>query len=49
LEGAAFHSRLPFDKMTSNEAYCFADVAHGPTQTQKIFLHIRNRLVSAIL
>ncbi|XP_025419821.1 lysine-specific histone demethylase 1A [Sipha flava] len=45
LEGAAFHSRLPFDKMTSNEAYCFADVAHGPTQTQKIFLHIRNRLL----
>lgn len=45
LEGAAFHSRLPFDKMTSNEAYCFSDVAHGPTQTQKVFLHIRNRLV----
>ncbi|XP_050424955.1 lysine-specific histone demethylase 1A [Adelges cooleyi] len=45
LEGAAFHSRLPFDKMTSNEAYCFSDVAHGPTQTQKLFLHIRNRLL----
>lgn len=45
LEGAAFHSRLPFDKMTSNEAYCFSDVAHGPTQTQKVFLHIRNRLL----
>lgn len=46
LEGAAFHSRLPFDKMTSNEAYCFSDIAHGPTQTQKVFLHIRNRLVN---
>lgn len=46
MEGAAFHSRLPFDKMTSNEAYCFSDVAHGPTQTQKVFLHIRNRLVN---
>ncbi|VVC25102.1 Winged helix-turn-helix DNA-binding domain,Homeobox domain-like,SWIRM domain,Amine [Cinara cedri] len=45
LEGAAFHSRLPFDKMTSNEAYCFSDVALGPTQTQKVFLHIRNRLL----
>lgn len=45
MEGAAFHSRLPFDKMTSDEAYCFSDVAHGPTQTQKVFLHIRNRLV----
>lgn len=46
LEGAAFQSRLPFEKLTSTEAACFPDVAGGPPQTQKVFLHIRNRLVS---
>lgn len=46
LEGAAFQSRLPFDKLTSTEAACFSDVSGGPPQTQKVFLHIRNRLVS---
>ncbi|XP_012225605.1 lysine-specific histone demethylase 1A isoform X3 [Linepithema humile] len=45
LEGAAFQSRLPFDKMTSTEAACFPDVSSGPPQTQKVFLHIRNRLL----
>ncbi|XP_063241674.1 lysine-specific histone demethylase 1A-like isoform X2 [Bacillus rossius redtenbacheri] len=45
LEGAAFQSRLPFDKMTATEAACFPDVANGPPQTQKVFLHIRNRLL----
>lgn len=45
LEGAAFQSRLPFDKMTAQEASCFPDIAQGPPQTQKVFLHIRNRLV----
>lgn len=45
LEGAAFQSRLPFDKLTSTEAACFPDVAGGPPQTQKVFLHIRNRLL----
>ncbi|KAK7872619.1 hypothetical protein R5R35_001956 [Gryllus longicercus] len=45
LEGAAFQSRLPFDKMTATEAACFPDVAQGPPQTQKVFLHIRNRLL----
>lgn len=45
LEGAAFQSRLPFDKMTAQEAACFPDVAQGPPQTQKVFLHIRNRLL----
>lgn len=46
LEGAAFQSRLPFEKLTSIEAACFSDVSGGPPQTQKVFLHIRNRLVS---
>ena len=45
LEGAAFQSRLPFDKLTSTEAACFPDVSLGPPQTQKVFLHIRNRLL----
>lgn len=45
LEGAAFQSRLPFDKMTAQEAACFPDIAQGPPQTQKVFLHIRNRLL----
>ncbi|CAL7943230.1 unnamed protein product [Xylocopa violacea] len=45
LEGAAFQSRLPFDKLTSTEAACFPDVSSGPAQTQKVFLHIRNRLL----
>lgn len=46
LEGAAFQSRLPFDKLTSTEAACFPDISGGPPQTQKVFLHIRNRFVS---
>ncbi|KAG5308100.1 KDM1A demethylase, partial [Acromyrmex insinuator] len=45
LEGAAFQSRLPFDKLTSTEAACFPDIAGGLLQTQKVFLHIRNRLL----
>ncbi|XP_059476697.1 lysine-specific histone demethylase 1A isoform X2 [Neocloeon triangulifer] len=45
LDGAAFQSRLPFDKLTSTEAACFPDIAQGPSQTQKVFLHIRNRLL----
>ena len=49
LEGAAFQSRLPFDKLTSTEAACFPDVSGGPPQTQKVFLHIRNRLVCLFL
>ena len=44
LEGAAFQSRMPFDKMTQVEAACFPDLV-TPQQTQKLFLHIRNRLL----
>lgn len=46
LEGAAFQSRLPHDRMTSQEAACFPDIISGPQQTQKVFLYIRNRTVS---
>lgn len=45
LEGAAFQSRMPFDKMTSNEAACFPDIAQAPLQTIKVYLHIRNRIL----
>lgn len=45
LEGAAFSARLPHDKMTSQEAACFPDIIQSPSQTQKLFLHIRNRLL----
>jgi [histone H3]-N6,N6-dimethyl-L-lysine4 FAD-dependent demethylase len=48
LDGAAFQSRLPYDKLTSNEATCFPDIAQGAPQTQKVYLHIRNRLVIII-
>ncbi|XP_068698016.1 lysine-specific histone demethylase 1A-like isoform X3 [Montipora foliosa] len=45
LEGAAFQSRLPFDKMTSQEVSCFPDVSQGPPQIQKHFLYLRNRML----
>ncbi|XP_025088904.1 lysine-specific histone demethylase 1A-like isoform X3 [Pomacea canaliculata] len=45
LEGAAFQSRLPVDKMTSQEANCFPDLVNGSPQGQKIFLYLRNRLL----
>lgn len=45
LEGAAFQSRMPFDKMTSNEAASFPDISQGPLQTMKVYLHIRNRIL----
>ncbi|XP_069080019.1 lysine-specific histone demethylase 1A isoform X3 [Pleurodeles waltl] len=43
VEGAAFQSRLPHDRMTSQEAACFPDIISGPQPTQKVFLFIRNR------
>uniref|UniRef100_A0A8C1GFV2 Lysine-specific histone demethylase 1A n=1 Tax=Cyprinus carpio TaxID=7962 RepID=A0A8C1GFV2_CYPCA len=43
VEGAAFQSRLPHDRMTSQEAACFPDIISGPQHTQKVFLYIRNR------
>ncbi|XKL67472.1 hypothetical protein PGB90_002963 [Kerria lacca] len=45
LEGAAFQSRLPYDKLTPIEAQCFPDICAASPQTQKLFLHIRNRLL----
>ncbi|XP_073995283.1 lysine-specific histone demethylase 1A-like isoform X4 [Rhodnius prolixus] len=45
LEGAAFQSRLPFDKMTASEASCFPDISSDKPCSVKTFLHIRNRLL----
>lgn len=45
LEGAAFQSRMPFDKLTSTEAACFPDIASAALQTVKVYLHIRNRVL----
>jgi len=42
LEGAAFQSRAPFDKMTQIEAACFPDMV-TPLSSQKMFLNLRNR------
>lgn len=36
LEGAAFQSRMPFDKLTSTEAACFPDIANAALQTIKV-------------
>jgi len=44
LEGAAFQSRVPNDKMTQIEAACFPDLVL-PIQKQKLFLNIRNRIL----
>lgn len=45
LERSACQSRLPFETMTATEAASFPEIAQGPPQTSKVFLHIRNRLV----
>ncbi|KYB29466.1 putative lysine-specific histone demethylase 1-like Protein [Tribolium castaneum] len=45
LEGAAFQSRMPFDKMTSTEAACFPDIAQAALQTIKVYLNVRNRIL----
>lgn len=42
MEGAAFQSRLPFDKMSSLEAECFSDL-QGPSS--HTFVQIRNRVL----
>eukprot|EP00090_Calanus_glacialis_P045560 TRINITY_DN8539_c0_g1_i1.p1 TRINITY_DN8539_c0_g1~~TRINITY_DN8539_c0_g1_i1.p1 ORF type:complete len:784 (+),score=291.53 TRINITY_DN8539_c0_g1_i1:46-2397(+) len=44
LEGSAFQSRVPFDKMTQVEAACFPDLVI-PVASQKLFLQLRNRIL----
>ncbi|BES93562.1 Lysine-specific histone demethylase [Nesidiocoris tenuis] len=45
LEGAAFQSRLPYDKMTAAEAHSFPDISTDKPCSVRIFIHIRNRLL----
>lgn len=45
LDGAAFQSRLPCEKMTSNEAACFPEITKNGLVAQRVFLNIRNRLL----
>lgn len=45
LEGAAFASRMPNDKLTTLEGSLFHDIANGAQATRQLFLHIRNRFL----
>ncbi|XP_063240632.1 lysine-specific histone demethylase 1A [Bacillus rossius redtenbacheri] len=45
LEGAAFQSRLPYDKMTDLEAGCFDDLDKTSLKVLRTYLYIRNRLL----
>ncbi|XP_037031800.1 possible lysine-specific histone demethylase 1 [Bradysia coprophila] len=45
LEGAAFQSRLPYDKMTSNEEASFPEMTKSGLPAQLVFLNIRNRVL----
>lgn len=45
LDGAAFASRMPANKMTQQEIEFFPDVAHGSQSAMLEFLYIRNRLL----
>ncbi|CAL4066221.1 unnamed protein product, partial [Meganyctiphanes norvegica] len=45
LEGAAFASRMPSDKLTTLEGSLFHDIANAPQATRQLFLHIRNRFL----
>ena len=44
LEGSAFQSRVPNDKMTQVEAACFPDFV-TPLTSQKLFVQLRNRIL----
>lgn len=45
LEGAAFQSRLPFEKMTASEAVCFPEITKHGLVAQRVFLNVRNRVL----
>ncbi|XP_035791206.1 possible lysine-specific histone demethylase 1-like [Anopheles albimanus] len=45
LEGAAFQSRLPVDKMTPSEAVCFPEIMQYGLVTVRVFLNVRNRIL----
>ncbi|XP_058118731.1 possible lysine-specific histone demethylase 1 [Anopheles ziemanni] len=45
LDGAAFQSRLPVEKMTAAEAVCFPEIIKHGLLTQRVFLNVRNRIL----
>lgn len=45
LEGAAFQSRLPFEKLTASEAVCFPEITKHGLVAQRVFLNVRNRIL----
>lgn len=49
LDGAAFASRMPANKMTQQECEFFYDIARGSQSAVLEFLFIRNKLLSAWL
>ena len=49
LDGAAFASRMPANKLTQMETEIFFDIAHGSQSAIMEFLFIRNKLLQAWL
>ena len=45
LDGAAFASRMPANKLTQMEAEIFTDIAHGSQSAIMEFLFIRNKIL----
>lgn len=45
LDGSAFQSRMPADKLTTLEGSLFSDIVKSPPHTHRLFLHIRNRIL----
>ena len=45
LDGAAFASRMPANKLTQQESEFFPDIAHGSQSAIMEFLFIRNKLL----
>ena len=46
LDGAAFSSRMPADKLTKQEIAFFSDIAQGSNSTILDFIFVRNKIVS---
>ena len=49
LDGAAFASRMPANKLTQMETEIFFDIAHGTPSAIMEFLFIRNKLIQVWL
>lgn len=49
LDGAAFSSRMPVDKLTKQEIEFFSDIAQGSNSTILDFIFVRNKILEAWL